>query len=72
MPPSAARLESSVATSPTCSTIRGLFFLVRKNELPNEVKARLEELEVSNSQLSLDNMELDKSKEVLQERTETH
>ena len=45
-----------------------LFFLVRKNELPNEVKARLEELEVSNSQLSLDNMELDKSKEVLQER----
>ena len=45
-----------------------LFFLVRKKELPNEVKARLEELEVSNSQLSLDNMELDKSKEVLQER----
>jgi DNA recombination protein RmuC len=45
-----------------------LFFLVRKNELPTDVKSKLEELETSKSQLSLDNMELDKSKGVLQER----
>ena len=45
-----------------------LFFLVRKNELPTEVKSKLEELEIYKSQLSVDNMELDKEKRVLIER----
>lgn len=45
-----------------------LAFLVRKNDLPIEIKSKLEELETSKSQLSVANNELDKSKGVLQER----
>lgn len=45
-----------------------LFLLVRKNELPAQFKTKMEELEVSNSQLSATNRDLDKSKGILQER----
>ncbi|MEN8928147.1 MAG: DNA recombination protein RmuC [Flavobacteriales bacterium] len=48
--------------------IATLFFLVRKNELPEEIKTKLEELEASRDLLADANVDLDKSKGVLQER----